>query len=144
MWPIVSIPSTGLLPFLRLKKQEEPSMTLSVNALYGLTSISTGKYSVVDGTLNLCQCPLRAYFHFYSRCTVQMNQHQKCVNALYGLTSISTTSEGFDDDLIDVSMPSTGLLPFLQSQFHYITLAVRCVSMPSTGLLPFLLMKTQT
>ena len=37
----------------------------SVNALNGLTSISTDWWSKKGYLGDLCQCPQRAYFHFY-------------------------------------------------------------------------------
>ena len=36
-----------------------------VNALNGLTFISTTEYEAVSKVMNMCQCPQRAYFHFY-------------------------------------------------------------------------------
>ena len=108
-----------------------------------------------------CQCPQRAYFHFYSQANSNQ-QSQNCVNALNGLTSISTANElecpitaeecqcpqqayfhfytvkvakGISYKV--VSMPSTGLLPFLLKKEEEKKIA-EIVSMPSTGLLPFL------
>ena len=61
-----------------------------------------------------CQCPQRAYFHFYRRYYVRILVCNK------------------------VSMPSTGLLSFLQMMVAKIMEKVYDVSMPSTGLLSFL------
>ena len=62
----------------------------------------------------LCQCPQRAYFHFYGKKEKKGKGGGK------------------------VSMPSTGLLPFLHTAQTNATLITDFVSMPSTGLLPFL------
>ena len=37
----------------------------SVNALNGLTSISTNFKDMREAVVTMCQCPQRAYFHFY-------------------------------------------------------------------------------
>ena len=63
---------------------------IRVNALNGLTSISTDWWSKKGYLGDLCQCPQRAYFHFY-----------------YQLMTIERFLQW-------VSMPSTGLLPFLR------------------------------
>ena len=39
-----------------------------------------------------CQCPQRAYFHFYDGDRVQEKGTITCVNALNGLTFISTVA----------------------------------------------------
>ena len=62
----VSMPSTGLLSFLRT------AMFLTIVAM-------------------VCQCPQRAYFHFYDISKVIFMRLLQCVNALNGLTFISTT-----------------------------------------------------
>ena len=61
----------------------------SVNALNGLTSISTNFKDMREAVVTMCQCPQRAYFHFYSE-----NFEVLC-------------------KYVGVSMPSTGLLSFL-------------------------------
>ena len=39
----------------------------SVNALNGLTSISTNFKDMREAVVTMCQCPQRAYFHFYKK-----------------------------------------------------------------------------
>ena len=107
------MPSTGLLPFLLPIQNSLLVLTASVNALNGLTSISTYDRYIGNVALMLCQCPQRAYFHFY---TVKV-------------------AKGISYKV--VSMPSTGLLPFLLKKEEEKKIA-EIVSMPSTGLLPFL------
>ena len=63
------------------------------------------------------------------------------VNALNGLTSISTDIKFRLNDEKQVSMPSTGLLPFLRGIYYDNLFDKNNVSMPSTGLLPFLLFR---
>ena len=87
----VSMPSTGLFPFLLLHSTEGYVNSVNrVNALNGLTSISTHCWRLSQSTCHwsvsmpstgllpflliadahiydrhVCQCPQRAYFHFY-------------------------------------------------------------------------------
>ena len=52
--------------------------------------------------MRLCQCPQRAYFHFYSEDAITTIDDVMCVNALNGLTSISTdwwSKKGYLGDL---------------------------------------------
>ena len=65
---IVSMPSTGLLPFLHIVEDfHNPPV------------------------IEACQCPQRAYFHFYWLLML-IFMTGMCVNALNGLTSISTVA----------------------------------------------------
>ena len=65
---------------------------MCVNALNGLTSISTANELECPITAEECQCPQRAYFHFYEREEKMNKKMKKSVNALNGLTSISTVA----------------------------------------------------
>ena len=62
-----------------------------VNALKGVTFISTGELEVKDvQELELCQCPERGDLHFYEKNKIIIKEAWKCVNALKGATFIST------------------------------------------------------
>ena len=86
-----------------------------------------------------CQCPQRAYFHFYRRYYVRILVCNKVSMPSTGLLSfLQMMVAKIMEKVYDVSMPSTGLLSFLlvlKVLFRYLFQ----VSMPSTGLLSFLL-----
>ena len=107
------MPSTGLLPFLHIMSIKTTKNQERVNALNGLTSISTTDSEIKQKVDAVCQCPQRAYFHFYT-IDIFMHSMRKRVNALNGLTSISTIDNWYYAWIGIVSMPSTGLLPFLR------------------------------
>ena len=110
----VSMPSNGLHPFLQKFRYGRTTISIRVNALKRATSISTKKKNALR---NLKQC----------------------VNALKRATSISTDKEEEKPaEHSDVSMPSTGLHPFLLHGI-LILMMTEMVSMPSNGLHPFLL-----
>ena len=134
------VKTTRLLSFLPKNSIWKQSLPTSVNALNGLTFISTAALISIDffkgcvnalngltfistasqvnsnqQSQNSCQCPQRAYFHFYGRNMALTMTLQSCVNALNGLTFISTQKIAIClCTTSSVSMPSTGLLSFLQ------------------------------
>ena len=59
-------------------------------ALHGLSFISPLIQNFPYGNLYLCQCPSRAFFHFYLLSPLFFPNVLLCVNALHGLSFIST------------------------------------------------------
>ena len=86
----VSMPSTGLLPFLHYERRTYNMSNFVSMPSTGLLPFLQKGHLWLKQTQQTCQCPQRAYFHFYSICDVAI-----LANYL-------------------VSMPSTGLLPFLR------------------------------
>ena len=93
---------------------EVPEFLSCVNALNGLTFISTrfGIRFVLEN--DMCQCPQRAYFHFYMdlfsglRSSTLCQCPQRAYFHFYGSALLYRWTVG------SVSMPSTGLLSFLR------------------------------
>ena len=109
------MPSTGLLSFLpRCKYIFCGAEKDRVNALNGLTFISTMTEDIFTSEVELCQCPQRAYFHFYSSWKKQRRKRRTVSMPSTGLLSFLLNREEFMSNHSDVSMPSTGLLSFLR------------------------------
>ena len=138
---IVSMPSTGLLSFLRGNCTTTYLEIECVNALNGLTFIST-MISKVQKFYEERVNALNGLTFISTTFTAENIMNWEGVNALNGLTFISTKVKNLIKTLSQyVSMPSTGLLSFLLNSIPAGLVSSISVSMPSTGLLSFLLIQ---
>ena len=88
--------------------------------------------------MNKCQCPTRALSHFYEFILGFRDTGIDCVNALHGLYPISTNFIAYSViHYGNVSMPDTGLIPFLQPNERKIQPQMKWCQCPTRALSHF-------
>ena len=134
------MPSTGLLSFLQ--KRDIPDDVFGTlcqcpqRAYFHFYKEISEQFL---GNEQMCQCPQRAYFHFYlpdNMACLDINNLCQCPQRAYFHFYFIFKEVAYDN--LCVSMPSTGLLSFLRPMEMTSETSYMAVSMPSTGLLSFL------
>ena len=109
---VVLLPCGGRVQFL-FNNNSNANNNVSMPCGGLISFLQPGKKEVFPMNM-LCQCPTSGFSHFYTAFEIQISQ------------------------LISVSMPYIGLLPFLRYSRGRCCDAYHFVSMPYIGLLPFL------
>ena len=122
------MPSTGFLPFLlNIRRGLRNCVFVSMPST-DLLPFLLASYQVKNKNYIRCQCPQRTYFHFYRQSYVTVCCVILCQCPLRAYFHFYVLNAANEFAVESVSMPSTGLLPFLRILKKYLNGIAGCVN----------------